>query len=111
MLLFWLLQGEWDVGVDEFKSLVNKGFRRSMARCGWVGISREAQVSRATTNRASDILAEWDARVSDSPAGTAARKRDDELDRLRQSLKASRTLCRAITCRTDCDLGFRHLSA
>jgi hypothetical protein len=36
---------------------------------------REAQVSRATMNRAVDIFAEWDARVADSPAGVAVRHR------------------------------------
>ncbi|MBC9005716.1 hypothetical protein ACWIGG_28455 [Micromonospora aurantiaca (nom. illeg.)] len=57
---------------------------------------REAGVSRATMNRASDILATWDAHVSRSPAGTAARRRDDDLDRLRHDLKASRARCREL---------------
>ena len=39
--------------------------------------------------RAVDILAEWDARVSDSPAGLAARRRDEQLDQLRSRLRAS----------------------
>jgi chromosome segregation ATPase len=51
---------------------------------------REAQLSRATMNRATDILAEWDARIGDSHAGAAARQRDDEIDNLRSSLQAAR---------------------
>jgi hypothetical protein len=50
---------------------------------------REAQVSRATMNRAVDVLAEWDARASDSPAGAAAQQRDEEAKQLRSSLRAS----------------------
>jgi hypothetical protein len=50
---------------------------------------REAQVSRATMNRAADLLAEWDARVSESPAGIAVRQRDEELEQLRSRLRAS----------------------
>lgn len=50
---------------------------------------REAQLSRATMNRATDILAEWDSRIGDSHAG-AARQRDDKIDRLRSSLQAAR---------------------
>ncbi|MFI5895673.1 hypothetical protein ACIA5D_36815 [Actinoplanes sp. NPDC051513] len=51
---------------------------------------REARLSRATMNRATDILAEWDARIGDSPAGAAARQRDDEIENLRSSLRAAR---------------------
>ncbi|GLH98846.1 hypothetical protein [Phytohabitans aurantiacus] len=50
---------------------------------------REAQVSRATMNRAADVLAEWDARVSESPAGVAARQRDEEFEQLRSRLRTS----------------------
>jgi hypothetical protein len=56
-------------------------------------LCREAQVSRATMNRAGDILAAWDAQVKDSPAGTAVRCRDYDLSRLEQDLKASRARC------------------
>lgn len=51
---------------------------------------REAQLSRATMNRATDILAEWDARIHDSPADAAARQRDDEIEDLRSRLRAAR---------------------
>ena len=51
---------------------------------------REAQLSRATMNRATDILAEWDTRVYDSPAGATARERDDEIEGLRSQLRAAR---------------------
>ncbi|MEU4427540.1 hypothetical protein AB0F81_43530 [Actinoplanes sp. NPDC024001] len=50
---------------------------------------REAEVSRATMNRAVDILAEWDARVADSPVGIAVRRRDEELEQLRGRLRDS----------------------
>jgi hypothetical protein len=39
-------------------------------------LCREAQVSRATMNRAGDILATWDAQVGGSPAGITARRRE-----------------------------------
>ncbi|MEU8240962.1 hypothetical protein AB0C07_22190 [Actinoplanes missouriensis] len=48
---------------------------------------REAQVSRATMNRASDILAEWDAYARDSPTGVAMRRRDEQLEQLRCQLR------------------------
>ncbi|MBM0274026.1 hypothetical protein [Micromonospora tarensis] len=64
-------------------------------------LCREAQVSRATMNRARDILAEWDTRVSDSPAAVTARKCDDELDRLRRDLTASRTRFRELQDQLD----------
>jgi hypothetical protein len=51
---------------------------------------REACLSRATMNRATDILAEWDARIGHSPAGAVARQRDDEIENLRSSLRAAR---------------------
>nr|WP_221383405.1 hypothetical protein [Actinoplanes polyasparticus] len=41
-------------------------------------------------NRAGDILAAWDAQIGSSPAEAAARRRDDDLSRLEQGLKASR---------------------
>lgn len=56
-------------------------------------LSREAQVSRATMNRAGDILAAWDAQVGGGPAGTAARRRDHDLGRIEWDLKASRARC------------------
>lgn len=48
---------------------------------------KEAQVSRATMNRASDVLADWDARL----AATGARapgeaRRDEQLTKLRRRL-------------------------
>jgi hypothetical protein len=62
---------------------------------------REAQVSRATMNRATDVLAEWDAHVSDSPAGLATRRRDEELDQLRSRLRASQLEHRELRDRLD----------
>lgn len=64
-------------------------------------LCREAQVSRATMNRAGDILAEWDAQVSRRPAAAMARRRDGELDRLRRDLMASRARCRELQDRLD----------
>jgi len=51
---------------------------------------REAQVSRATMNRATEVLADWSAKVQDSPAGTAERHHDAELADLRSQLRAHR---------------------
>jgi len=56
-------------------------------------LCREAQVSRATMNRAGDILAAWDAQIGSSPARTAAQRRDDDPGHLKQDLKASRARC------------------
>jgi chromosome segregation ATPase len=49
---------------------------------------KEAQVSRATMNRAVEIIAEWDDHLSqrDGPPPEQAR-RDDELDKLAKKLK------------------------
>ncbi|WP_435204922.1 hypothetical protein [Micromonospora sp. bgisy143] len=62
---------------------------------------REAGVSRATMNRAVDILAEWSARVADSPAEAAARHHTAELAELRGSLEASRRRCRQLQDQVD----------
>jgi hypothetical protein len=62
---------------------------------------REAQVSRATMNRAGDILAEWDAQTGASPATATARRQDDDLDRVRDSLQASRAQCRKLQNQVD----------
>ncbi|CAL9278964.1 hypothetical protein [Streptomyces sp. SudanB182_2057] len=47
---------------------------------------REAGVSRATMNRATAVLAEWDARTAASPAGLAQRRRDEKITDLRRRL-------------------------
>ncbi|MEU8481607.1 hypothetical protein ACFW9V_15165 [Streptomyces hygroscopicus] len=56
-------------------------------------LCREAQVSRATMNRATDILAEWDSRVGTSPAGLREQQRETELAELRRKLRKSREEC------------------
>jgi septal ring factor EnvC (AmiA/AmiB activator) len=53
---------------------------------------KEAQVSRATMNRAVEIIAEWDhhvARRDDRPPEQA--RRDDELDKLAKKLRDTQT--------------------
>ncbi|GIE81992.1 hypothetical protein Aph02nite_79420 [Actinoplanes philippinensis] len=62
---------------------------------------REAQVSRATMNRAADILAEWDARAGDSPTGLAVRRRDEQLEKLRERLRASTLERRTLQAQLD----------
>jgi capsule polysaccharide export protein KpsE/RkpR len=48
---------------------------------------KEAQVSRATMNRAPDILAEWNARLAATDARTPGEaRRDDQLAKLRRRL-------------------------
>lgn len=48
---------------------------------------REAQVSRATMNRAKAVLAEWDAHIAEHGAATAGEaRRDDEITKLRGQL-------------------------
>ncbi|MEU9286231.1 hypothetical protein AB0D57_16290 [Streptomyces sp. NPDC048275] len=52
---------------------------------------READVSRATMNRAHNILAEWDRRTAATDARTPGEaRRDDELRELRSKLKATK---------------------
>jgi hypothetical protein len=51
---------------------------------------REAGVSRATMNRATDVLAEWDAEIGQSPASLHDQKQAQELTLLRRQLKESR---------------------
>ncbi|MFF2249768.1 hypothetical protein [Streptomyces sp. NPDC058142] len=48
---------------------------------------REAGVSRATMNRAADVLAEWDAQIGKSPASLHDQKQSEEITVLRRQLK------------------------
>ncbi|WP_030303243.1 hypothetical protein [Streptomyces katrae] len=55
---------------------------------------REAQVSRATMNRAQPILAEWDAHVAAQGSATAGEaSRDAEISRLRKRLSEKTGEC------------------
>ncbi|WP_329588898.1 hypothetical protein OG195_12570 [Streptomyces sp. NBC_01362] len=49
---------------------------------------REAGVSRATMNRATNILTEWDSRIGTSPANQHAQRQAEELTQLRRKAKA-----------------------
>ncbi|MEU8794588.1 hypothetical protein [Streptomyces sp. NPDC048643] len=51
---------------------------------------REAGVSRATMNRASLVLAEWDDRIGGSPASLHGQRQHEEIKQLRRQTKASR---------------------
>ncbi|MGP3769408.1 hypothetical protein ACTWJ8_01130 [Streptomyces sp. SDT5-1] len=51
---------------------------------------REAGVSRATMNRATDVLIEWDRRVGQSPASQRDQRQTEEIALLRRRLKANR---------------------
>lgn len=51
---------------------------------------REAGVSRATMNRAPDVLAEWDSRVGQSPASERDQKQSEQITLLRRQLKDNR---------------------
>ncbi|MFE5109462.1 hypothetical protein [Streptomyces sp. NPDC056663] len=64
-------------------------------------LCREAQVSRATMNRATDLLAEWDNRVGTSPASLREQHRDAELAELRSKLRKSRQECRDLQDQVD----------
>ncbi|MEV3858404.1 hypothetical protein AB0J38_29320 [Streptomyces sp. NPDC050095] len=64
-------------------------------------LCREAQVSRATMNRATELLAEWDERVGASPAGLREQQRDAELAKLRSKLRKSRQECRDLRDHVD----------
>lgn len=75
---------------DAMERLFNAQPRYTDGKLTKNNLWREAQLSRATMNRATDILAEWSTRLNDSAAGTAARQRDEEIDALRSNLRASR---------------------
>ncbi|WP_261719540.1 hypothetical protein [Streptomyces sp. FZ201] len=64
-------------------------------------LCREAQVSRATMNRATDVLADWDSRVGSSPAGLREQQRDAELTEMRSKLRKSREQCRQLQDQVD----------
>ncbi|MEV0411152.1 hypothetical protein AB0I68_10195 [Streptomyces sp. NPDC050448] len=55
---------------------------------------REAQVSRATMNRAQPILTEWDARIAEQGKTTAGEaRRDEEISKLRKKLADKTRTC------------------
>ncbi|MFD8781264.1 hypothetical protein [Kitasatospora sp. NPDC059599] len=62
---------------------------------------REAGVSRATMNRATAVLAEWDARAAASPAATHQRRRDEEITDLRRRLRKGNEERRELQGRVD----------
>lgn len=51
---------------------------------------REAGVSRATMNRATAVTAEWEARISASPASQRDQEQTDAIAALRRQLRSSR---------------------
>jgi hypothetical protein len=51
---------------------------------------REAGVSRATMNRATDVLADWDAQIGKSPASLHDQTQAEEITVLRRQLKQNR---------------------
>ncbi|MFE0695683.1 hypothetical protein [Streptomyces sp. NPDC058869] len=62
---------------------------------------REAGVSRATMNRATDLLSEWDSRVTQSPASARQQHHDDELAETRRKLRESQQECRSLQDQVD----------
>ncbi|MCX4625488.1 hypothetical protein [Streptomyces sp. NBC_01443] len=64
-------------------------------------LCREAEVSRATMNRATEILTEWDARTATSPAGILQHRYTAELAELRGELRRSRKKCHALQEQVD----------
>lgn len=55
---------------------------------------REAQISRATMNRATAILTQWDAHIAQHGAITAGEaRRDEEIDQLRRKLAEKTQEC------------------
>jgi hypothetical protein len=62
---------------------------------------REAGVSRATMNRATEILAEWGARAADSPTGTLQHQHNHQITELRGKLRHTRAECRRLQDHVD----------
>ncbi|MCT9092578.1 hypothetical protein N4G70_27450 [Streptomyces sp. ASQP_92] len=64
-------------------------------------LCREAGVSRATMNRATEILTEWDGRIASSPAGTLRHQHTSELAELCRKLRKSREECHTLQDQVD----------
>ncbi|WP_257980599.1 hypothetical protein [Streptomyces sp. CB02959] len=64
-------------------------------------LCREAGISRATMNRAPELLTEWDARTATSPAGRHHQRHTEELAELRGKLRKSRDQCHALQEQVD----------
>jgi hypothetical protein len=62
---------------------------------------REAQVSRATMNRATGILAEWNERVAQHPATADQQRHREQLAEARGALRTSREQCRRLQDQVD----------
>ncbi|MEU7261688.1 hypothetical protein AB0B21_38715 [Streptomyces rimosus] len=63
---------------------------------------REAQVSRATMNRAAAILTEWDNHIAEHGTTTPGEaRRDDEITRLRRKLAEKTRECTLLSKRLD----------
>ncbi|MGW1882524.1 hypothetical protein [Streptomyces sp. NPDC001970] len=62
---------------------------------------REASVSRATMNRATDVLAEWNAKINASPANLRDQKQAAEVTLLRRQLKEGREERRCLQGQVD----------
>lgn len=58
-------------------------------------------VSRATMNRATAVLTEWDSRVTESPAEALQRQHREELAEARRKLQESRRKCRRLQDQLD----------
>lgn len=62
---------------------------------------REAGVSRATMNRASAVLAEWDSRAGETPASALQRRHQEDLAEARRKLRETREECRRLQTQVD----------
>ncbi|MBK3572858.1 hypothetical protein JHN63_03270 [Streptomyces sp. MBT65] len=88
---------------------LEQAMERLLAGCpertdGWLtknNLHREADVGRATLNRAPRILAAWESRLADSPAAARERSRHQELTRLRTDLARSQALRRLLQDQVD----------
>jgi hypothetical protein len=71
--------------------------RRTDGRLTKQNLWKEADVSRATMNRARTVLAEWDAHISEHGKSTPAEARlNDEAGQLKQRLAAKTAECTAL---------------
>jgi hypothetical protein len=75
--------------------------RRTDGRLIKDNLWKEAGVSRATMNRATTILAEWDQRQAAAASGQPRKTQSPEVQRLRQRLRKSSRRCHQLQQRVD----------
>jgi hypothetical protein len=86
---------------DAMNRLLDGGATRTDGQLTKNNLFREAQVSRATMNRATTILTEWDTRTAAARAGAVDATHRDQIAQLRTDLAKAREERRDLQDRVD----------